>query len=311
MQCSQSLPSSWRCAQLGLLAALAGFCAGAPPVAAAVQMTPELATATFAVRTLALDGVEHRYRVFLPYGERPAAGWPVILFLHGSGERGDDGLKPTLVGLGQAIVNDPTGFRFVAVFPQAPEGMTWSPPVERVALAELEATIGEVGGDRKRVSLVGMSMGGNGALRIAARHPELFAALVSVCGFPVVPGREEITDDERAAYQLGNPFANPVVGESAPAPHSVVDATGFSKAFARHDPFAAAAAAIASLPVWLAHGTEDPVVPAAASKRLARELQERGAQVRLRLFPGVGHGSWDPAFAERELWKWLLAQKRS
>ena len=294
----------------GLLWALGWTFAAARPSEGAVRMTPELAASTFAERTVLVDGVEHRYRVFLPYGERPRGGWPVILFLHGSGERGDDGLKPTLVGLGQAIVNDPTGFRFAAVFPQAPEGMTWSPPAERVALAALAATIVEVGGDRRRVALVGMSMGGNGALRIAARHPELFAALVSVCGFPVVPGREEITPDEQAAYLLGSPFANPVVGESAPTPHEVVDATGFSQRFAQHDPFAAAAAAVAALPVWLAHGTEDPVVPVAASKRLARELQKRGAQVRLRLFPGVGHGAWDPAFAERDLWVWLDAQKR-
>ncbi len=277
---------------------------------AGVPIPPVLVERLFPARTLSLDGVEHRYRVFVPFGERPADGWPVILFLHGSGERGDDGLKPVLVGLGPAIASAPSDFRFAVVFAQAPEGMTWSPPVERVALAELEATIAEVGGDRKRLAVVGMSMGGNGALRIAARHPQLFAALVSVCGFPTVPGREDLTEAERAAYHLGNPFASPVVGEGTPDSYAVVEATGFSETFTRHDPFAAAAKAIASLPVWLAHGTEDPVVPVAASRRLARELRDRGAIFRLRLYWGVGHGVWDPAFAEHDLWTWLAAQKR-
>ena len=62
---------------------------------------------------------EHRYVVFVPHDYNPAKKYPVILFLHGAGERGNDGLKPTQVGLGPMIKQQEKTFPFITVFPQA------------------------------------------------------------------------------------------------------------------------------------------------------------------------------------------------
>ena len=61
---------------------------------------------------------EHRYGLFLPAGYTPQRSWPVVLFLHGAGERGRDGLRPTYVGLGPAVRARAATFPFIAVFPQ-------------------------------------------------------------------------------------------------------------------------------------------------------------------------------------------------
>ncbi|MCA9007217.1 MAG: hypothetical protein KDA70_18240, partial [Planctomycetaceae bacterium] len=65
------------------------------------------------------DQGEHRYVVFVPKNYNPEKKYPVILFLHGAGERGNDGLKPIQVGLGPVIKQQEDSFPFVVVFPQA------------------------------------------------------------------------------------------------------------------------------------------------------------------------------------------------
>jgi predicted peptidase len=79
----------------------------------------------FLDRSVSLDKVEYVYQVYVPRAYRPSEEWPVILFLHGAGERGDDGLFQTQVGLGSAIRANAERWPAIAVFPQAPEEMTW------------------------------------------------------------------------------------------------------------------------------------------------------------------------------------------
>ena len=220
----------------------------------------------------------HRYRVYAPPERRRARPRPVVLFLHGSGERGRDGLAPTLVGLGEAIRRHPERFPAVVVFPQAGERERWAGAAARRALTILDASVEEFGGDPERVSAVGLSMGGYGVLRIAAERPGRFAAVVAVCGGIVIP---------RGLVPSRAPRGGPGT-----------------------DPYAAAAEKLAGLPVRLFHGADDPVIPASESRRLAAALSARGADVAYTEFAGVGHESWVEAFGDAALWSWLFARER-
>jgi predicted peptidase len=113
----------------------------------------------------------------------PTTGWPVILFLHGAGERGTDGTRQAAVGIGPALSKFPWRYPAIVVMPQCPEDVQWSPPVLEGAVAALDAVLDSARIDERRVYLTGISMGGFGAFALAARFPTRFAALVPVCGW--------------------------------------------------------------------------------------------------------------------------------
>ena len=136
----------------------------------------------FLDRTVALGGKPVRYQVYVPFDYASKREWPVILFLHGAGERGTDGLRQTQVGLGAAIRQSPDRFPAIIVMPQAPPESIWRGRVAEMSLAALEQTTKEFRGDRARTYVVGLSMGGYGAWTLALKHPSRFAAIVAVCG---------------------------------------------------------------------------------------------------------------------------------
>jgi len=113
----------------------------------------------------------------------PSTGWPVILFLHGAGERGTDGARQAGVGIGPALMRFPWRYQAIVVMPQCPPGVQWSPPELEGALAALDAVLESARVDQTRVYLSGISMGGFGAFALAARYPSRFAAVVPVCGW--------------------------------------------------------------------------------------------------------------------------------
>jgi len=139
---------------------------------------------TFVSREVALDGVSRRYQVFVPSRRAGGAHPPVILFLHGAGERGDDGVKPTQVGLGPYVRAHAADFPAIVVFPQSAENgeWGWDPQNADFAFAALEAATKEFSGDRDRTYLTGVSMGGFGTWALPRYRSGLFAALVPVCG---------------------------------------------------------------------------------------------------------------------------------
>jgi predicted peptidase len=129
--------------------------------------------------------------VHYPAGRMPTTGWPVILFLHGAGERGSDGLRQTTVGLGPALTRFPSRYQAIVVMPQCPPAIQWSPSELEGALSALDAVLESARVDESRVYLTGISMGGFGAFALAARYPARFAAVVPVCGWgdPVTMAR--------------------------------------------------------------------------------------------------------------------------
>lgn len=135
------------------------------------------------------DGV-HIHGLFVPRTGPPPGGWPLLVFLHGAGERGRDGVAPTEVGLGPAIERQESSFPFVVVFPQC-EAEDVTPPRwcwlaetadSRRALAIVDHIVASLTIDADRVSLAGMSMGGFGVWSWAAADPSRWAALVPICG---------------------------------------------------------------------------------------------------------------------------------
>ncbi len=114
----------------------------------------------FLNRTIEVEGVPHRYQVYVPAEYTRERRWPVILFLHGSGERGTDGLLQTSIGLGEGIRRHAERWPAIVVFPQAPPAHRWHGRVAHLALAALDRTVREFSIDPDRVYLVGLSAGG-------------------------------------------------------------------------------------------------------------------------------------------------------
>jgi predicted peptidase len=233
----------------------------------------------FLNRSVTIAGTSYRYQVYVPANYDSSVAWPVILSLHGFGERGSDGLAQTLIGLAAAIRRSNDKYPAIVVFPQAPP--TPEIPVsiwqsaDTIALAALDQTLQEFNADTSRVYLTGLSQGGHGTWYVASHHPERFAALVVVCGWVAETG--------------GRP------GVSAPT---------------AADPYAALAQRIKQLPVWIFHGEADTVIPVEEARRMYSALQAVGAKVRYTEFAGGNHNAWDPAYLSPDLPGWLFAQRR-
>jgi predicted peptidase len=124
--------------------------------------------------------IELNYLLFLPVGYKADTGkkWPLILFLHGAGERGSDIWKVAVHGPPKHVATHPD-FPFIVVSPQCPEGRIWS---NESLLALLEEVMAHHAVDPARVYLTGLSMGGYGTWELGLSHPDKFAAIVPICG---------------------------------------------------------------------------------------------------------------------------------
>lgn len=122
-----------------------------------------------------------KYFLFLPegYGEKDKR-WPLILFLHGAGERGDD-LNKVKVHGPPKIVEKRKDFPFIVVSPQCPAGVWWNDKLD-VLINLLDEIVAQYNVDTERVYLTGLSMGGYGTWALASRYPDRFAAAAPICG---------------------------------------------------------------------------------------------------------------------------------
>jgi predicted peptidase len=241
----------------------------------------------FLDRHLRVAGVDYRYQVYVPDGPRPAAGWPALLFLHGSGERGDDGLKQTQVGLPAAIRADRARFPMLVVMPQARPDTRWSGAMAKMAIAALDAALREFHGDRERQLLTGLSIGGQGVWLLAAENPQRFAAIAPVSSFLFLRLDDDVVDPAIGAALLAQ---FPELAKDDPAPDFV--------------------ARLPRLPAWMFHGGADDLVPPLHAHRLRDALRARGDDLRYTEYPGGNHNAWDAAYSDPGLVPWLLAQRR-
>ncbi|WP_343672278.1 dienelactone hydrolase family protein [Chitinophaga sp.] len=217
-----------------------------------------------------------RYRMLTPLHYDIHKKYPLIIFLHGSGERGRDNAAQLTHG-GALFLKDTIRDKYPAfvIFPQLPNDSTWG-PLERTdsgrifpadapptvpgrLVGELVDSLNKTGKiDTKKVYIGGLSLGGMGTFDLLARYPQKWAAGFPICG-------------------AGN----------------VENAKKFK-----------------AIPVWIFHGGADPVVPVAGSRAYYDALKKLKAEVKYSEYPGVGHNSWDNAFAEPDLVPWLLSHKR-
>jgi predicted peptidase len=218
------------------------------------------------------------YLLALPadYAADPKRPWPLLLFLHGSGERGGDIRTITRHGLPKLLEggdNLSAGERraaaileknFIVVSPQCPAGEDWDNPT---LLALLDHVAAEQRVDPKRVYVTGISMGGYGTWALAMHAAERFAAVAPISG-----GGELIT-----LIVLGEPQRK----------------------------------ALLSLGIWAFHGAKDPTVPVLESQRMVDAFQRAGAtDVKLTIYPRAKHDAWTETYENPELYAWLLRHAR-
>ena len=250
------------------LLGLASFCLLLP-------LAVEARDTGFINRKIAVNGGISKYVVYLPEDYTPRSKWPIILFLHGSGERGTDGLTESQVGLPSAIRQHPERWPFVVVMPQLPyTHHHWpDPDMMHLALSTLDAATKEFHGDPQRTYLTGLSMGGHGTWEIAKDNPGRFAAIVPVCG------------GIHWSWRPG--------GRQDP---------GLAATYAR---------AIGRTPVWIFHGAEDNVVSPKNSDEMYAALKAAGGNVRYFKLEGIQHNAWERAYSNPNLPTWLLAHRLS
>ena len=193
----------------------------------------------FLNRRIVLQGVTYRFQVYLPEDWRRDDGkkWPIILFLHGRGERGSEGMWQTQIGIAEAVRNHPDRWPFVIVMPQCPQTAHWTDPdMLELAMSSLDQESAEFHGDPSRTYLTGLSLGGYGAWELARLHPHRWAAIaIAACGvfWSYEPDRWQLASTLPAEY----------------------------------------ARAVGRTPVWLFHGSLDNVVVPTAKRTDVRRLQ--------------------------------------
>ncbi len=197
--------------------------------------------------------------------------YPLVIFLHGSGERGNDNEAQLKWGVMNFATDQNMKLHpsFV-IAPQCPTNMSWSllsgrnkmaasptKPME-LLIALIQELKNKLPVDTNRVYITGLSMGGFGTFDLIGRHPNMFAAAVPVCGG----------------------------GDS-----SKVNA-------------------IKHIPTWIFHGAEDPGVKPALSLTMVEALMKAGAHPGYTQYPEVGHFSWIAAYSDPMMMEWLFRQRR-
>jgi predicted peptidase len=210
---------------------------------------------------------------------------PIVVFLHGSFERGDD---PSHAVGGIAEVFDQLQLPAAVMFPQCDSNhRAFYGAMEDRVLKALDSVVRESNADTNRIYLVGYSMGGSSALYLAARHPELFAGMVCIA-----PG---IT----------------WMGEEDPPllPDSVREL--FDEMFSGENRAAGIAKFVKDIPIWFIQGTEDEPCPIEETRMVVSELKKLGVEAKVTEYPGQDHDCLARALQEEGLFDWLFQQRRT
>ena len=250
-----------------LLGSLVAGCA-VLPASRRYQQARQMASAAGTHKAMRLD-----YLLHVPRGKAPASGWPLVLFLHGAGERGSNVWKVAAQGPPALLPRNPELRQCIVVSPQCPEDWWWDSVTLKQLLDEVVASH-QV--DRSRLYVTGLSMGGYGAWHLATTYPGMFAAALPICG-----GGDP------------NRYKSPGARDWIPV--------SFDEA---------RLARIRSLPIWVFHGARDEAVPIAESERLVKKLKSIGSPVRFTVYPNATHDSWTATYANPGVWRWLLSHQK-
>lgn len=214
------------------------------------------------------------YRLLKPvnYQSDASIKYPLVLFLHGAGERGTDNVTPLVHGMKEFAKDDVRAkFPCFVLVPQCPNEKRWvevdwaldshqqlpdDSETMKLVLELMTSLRNDYRIDEKRQYATGLSMGGFGVWDLITRHPELFAAAAPICG----------GGDEGVARKAAN------------------------------------------VPIWTFHGDGDTVVKPSRSRNMINALVKAGGRPIYTEYIGVGHDSWHKAYADPKLMEWLFEQ---
>ncbi|MGV8815860.1 MAG: prolyl oligopeptidase family serine peptidase [Gelidibacter sp.] len=219
------------------------------------------------------------YRVMRPKSLESSKKYPLVVFLHGAGERGSDNTKQLAHG-SELFYKIRDSFPAIVIFPQCPENDYWSnvtvdrstmplslkfpsdsAPTKSMTLVMqlVEKMLAKPNVDKNQIYVGGLSMGGMGTFEILFRKPDVFAAAFAICG-------------------AGNP-----------------ETTEF---YAK------------TVPMWIFHGANDDVVDPQQSVAMVSGILKYGGKPSFSLYAQDNHNSWDSAFAEPQLISWLFSNSK-
>jgi predicted peptidase len=220
------------------------------------------------------DKASLNYRLMKPEGYKDDGkhSYPLVIFLHGAGERGKDNAAQLKHGVADFAKDDSRKkYPCFLIAPQCPASQVWvygslknlsktKPAVEagEMVLALLDELKKEFRIDSKRIYLTGLSMGGYGTWELLARKPDLFAAAMPICGGGDVKKAEKI----------------------------------------------------AKIPIWCFHGDKDGAVPVARSREMIEAIKKAGGEPKYTEYEGVGHDSWTQTYRDPKVMAWLFEQKK-
>ena len=233
---------------------------------------------TYQVATYQHKGKSLPYRLLLPEDYDIKKKYPLLVFLHGAGERGSDNELQLTHGSDQFLTSVfRKKYPAIIVFPQCPKDAYWATILSRevplkfsyskrpkknptLDLVEgmLKTVLSNYAIDKSRIYVGGLSMGAMGTFELVYRNPRLFAAAFAICG-----------------------GANPKIARKIRRPMWRID-----------------------------HGEADSVVPFTLSKQIAAALKKKKALVSFNRYPGVNHNSWDKVFADPSFLPWLFSQSK-
>jgi len=209
------------------------------------------------------------YLLYLPedYEKEPAKKWPLIFFLCGTGERGEDIFLLAKHGPWNSI-RQKGPLRFIIAAPMLHVSTAFRSFPENYMDGALDEVLVDYRVDQKRIYLTGLSMGGEATYRFALHRPETFAAI--------------------APFSAFNPKYVPDTIQQ-----------GFK-------PFTLPMEMIKEIPVWEFHGTNDPIIPLAAAQSTVNDLIKAGGNVKFTILPGHDHDSWSEAYLDPSFYEWFL-----
>lgn len=220
------------------------------------------------------EGPALPYRWHQPASPEAGRNYPLVLFLHGAGERGNDNRAQLKHGVSALLQwSEANGEPCFVLVPQCPADSwwcdidrgSWRPqaagnpnPVMRAVSALVDDTLAKQAVDPARFYVTGISMGGFGTWYMLGWQPGKIAAAIPVCGG-------------------GDPAAAPRFKE---------------------------------VPLWVFHGGADPVVPPRCSREMVAALEQAGGKPKFTEYPGVGHDSWTATYADAKVLRWLFDQRK-